>query len=90
MAYARIYYVVMNNKREVPLEEFKFHYHLGNAVESSDKYFMAHDLEEASEMFEYACSKRRLHPHITKVEKWNRWKRDWESIDSFPTCPSLN
>ena len=50
----------MKKEREVPLEEFKFHYHLGNSVGSSDKYFMAHDLDEASEMFEYACVKR--HP----------------------------
>ena len=47
----------MKKEREIPLEEFKFHYHLGNSVGSSDKYFMAHDLDEASEMFEYACTK---------------------------------
>jgi hypothetical protein len=51
---------------------------------------MAHDLDEASEMFEYACTKRHLHAHLTKVEKWNRWKRNWETIDPFPSCPSLN
>ena len=32
---------------------------------------MAHDLDEASEMFEYACTKG-THPHLTKVEMWNR------------------
>mgnify|MGYP001195307179 FL=1 len=90
MDHLRVSLNVMTKKRDIPLEEFKFHYHLGNSVGSSDKYFMAHDLKEASEMFEYACSKRHLHPHITKVEKWNRWKRDWESIDPFPNCPSHN
>ena len=90
MEYLRVNLLMMTKKRDIPLEEFKFHYHLGNSVGSSDKYFMAHDLKEASEMFEYACSKRHLHPHITKVEKWNRWKRDWESIDPFPNCPSHN
>ena len=77
-------------KERVQLEEFKFHYHLGNSVGSSDKYFMAHDLDEASEMFEYACTKRHLHPHLTKVERWNRWKKDWESIEPLPSCPTLN
>ena len=80
----------MRNDREAPLEEFKFHYHLENSVGPSDKYFMAHDLDEASEMFEYACTKRHLHAHLTKVEKWNRWKRNWETIDPLPSCPSLN
>lgn len=82
--------LLMKKNREEPLEEFKFHYHLGNSVESSDKYFMAHDLDEASEMFTYACSKRHLDPHLTKVEKWNRWKRDWENIEPLPSCPTLN
>ena len=59
----------MMKKKESPLEEFKFHYHLGNSIGSSDKYFMAHDLDEASEMFVYACSKRHLHPHLTKSGK---------------------
>ena len=85
-----VYLNVMRKEREVPLEEFKFHYHLGNSVGSSDKYFMAHDLDEASEMFEYACTKRHLYPHITKVEKWNRWKRDWETVEPLPPCPTLN
>ena len=50
---------------------------------------MAHDLDEASEMFEYACTKRHLHPHLTKVEKmWNRWKRDWESIEPLSILPN--
>ena len=48
----------MKKESEVSLEEFKFHYHLGNSAGSSDKYFMARDFEEASEMFEYACTKK--------------------------------
>ena len=75
-------------EREVPLEEFKFHYHLGNSEPL--KYFMAYDLDEASEMFEYACTKKHLHPHLTRVEKWNRWKRDWETVEPLPPCPTLN
>ena len=82
--------IMIKKESEAPLEEFKFHYHLGNSVGSSDKYFMAHDLDEASEMFTYACSKRHLDPHLTKVEKWNRWKRDWENIEPLPSCPTLN
>ena len=45
----------MKPEREPDLEEFKFRYHLNDAVGSSDKYFLAHDLKEAKEMFEYAC-----------------------------------
>ena len=41
---------------------------------------MAHDFSEAKEMFEYACCKRHLHPHLDKVEKWNRWKDSWERV----------
>ena len=47
-------------ERETPLDEFKFHYEIGNSIGTSDKYFLAHDLDEASEMFEYACTKRKL------------------------------
>ena len=82
--------IYMKKSKEAPLEEFKFHYHLGNSIGSSDKYFMAHDLDEASEMFVYACSKRHIEPQITRVEKWNRWKSDWETIEPLPSCPSLN
>lgn len=70
----------MKSKRENDLNEFKFHYHLDNAVGSSDKYFLAHDLDEAIEMFDYACCKRHLHLHLDKVEKWNRWKSSWEKV----------
>jgi hypothetical protein len=31
-----------------------------------------------------------LDPHLTRVEKWNRWKRDWENIEPLPSCPTLN
>jgi hypothetical protein len=48
----------------------------------SDKYFMAQNFVEAKEMFEYACCKRHLHPHLDGVEKWNRWKSIWEKIDT--------
>ena len=52
-----------------------------NSIGTSDKYFLAHDLDEASEMFEYACTKRKLDAHVTRVEKWNRWKSTWEKLD---------
>ena len=74
----------MKVNREPPLEEFKFHYRFRGSVGASDKYFMAHDLNEASEMFEYACEKRNLDPQLTKIEKWNRWKRSWETIEHSP------
>ena len=70
----------MKAKKEPDLEEFKFHYHFDNTVGFSDKYFMAHDFNEAKEMFEYACIKRHLHPHLDRVEKWNRWKDSWEKV----------
>ena len=70
----------MKPEREPDLEEFKFRYHLNDAVGSSDKYFLAHVLKEAKEMFEYACCKRHLDLHLDKVEKWNRWKSSWEKI----------
>ena len=76
----------MKPARDNDLVEFKFHYHLNNTVGSSDKYFMAHNLDEARQMFEYACCKRHLHLHLDRVEKWNRWKSSWEKIslpDSF-------
>ena len=80
----------MKEKREKPVQEYKFHYHLGDAVGSSDKYFMAHDLEEAKEMFEYSCQKRSLQPEVTKVEQWNRWNSTWEVIEGKPADPSRN
>ena len=80
----------MKNDREKPVQEYKFHDHSGDAVGSSDKYFLAHDLEEAKEMFEDSCEKRALHPEVTKVEQWNRWNSTWEVIDSDVADPSRN
>ena len=81
---------VMKKETEEPIQEYKFHYHLNNSVGSSDKYFMAHDLSEAKEMFEYSCEKRHLQPEVTKIEQWNRWNASWEVIDSSVSDPSRN
>ena len=70
----------MKTNREPDLEEFKFHYHFEDTVGFSDKYFMAHNLDEAKEMFEHACCKRHLNPHLDGVEQWNRWRSSWEEI----------
>lgn len=80
----------MKPEREPDLEEFKFRYHLNDAVGSSDKYFLAHDLKEAKEMFEYACCKRQLKPQLDSVEKWNRWKDSWEKVNFSDSDSSLN
>jgi hypothetical protein len=80
----------MKPNREPNLVEFKFHYHFDNTVGFSDKYFMAQNFVEAKEMFEYACCKRHLHPHLDGVEKWNRWKSIWEKIDTTKSENSLN
>ena len=74
-------FILMKKDRETPLDEFKFHYEISNSIGASDKYFMARDLDEASEMFEHACMKRELDVHITYVEKWNRWKSSWEKLE---------
>ena len=71
----------MRNEREAPLEEFKFHYHLENSVGPSDKYFMAHDLDEAVNMFEYVCHKRKLETEVAEIMRWNKWSSKWESYD---------
>jgi hypothetical protein len=73
----------MKPKRDPDLKEFRFHYHLDNSLGFSDKYFMAQNFDEAKEMFEYACCKRHLHPHLDKVEKWNRWKASWEKVSNL-------
>ena len=57
----------MKKNEEPDLKEFRFHYHYNNSVECSDKYFMALDYDEAKQMFEYACCKRHLHPHLDKL-----------------------
>ena len=80
----------MKKDREEPMQEYKFHYHLGDAVGSSDKYFMAHDIDKAKEMFEYSFEKRTVQPEVTKVEQWNRWKASWEVIDFAVADPSRN
>ena len=51
------------------LFEFRFHYHFEDSVGFSDKYFLAHDLREAKEMFDYACGKRNLPVLVDKIEK---------------------
>ena len=75
----------MKNK-ETELFEYKFHYHLGDDLGAADKYFLAHDRNEASEMFCYACNKKRLNLHDVNISKWNRWKGTWEVLNSSPTC----
>jgi len=77
------YNTYMKPKRDPDLKEFRFHYHLDNSLGFSDKYFMAQNFDEAKEMFEYACCKRHLHPHLDKVEKWNRWKASWEKVSNL-------
>ena len=75
----------MKQKREEKLDEFKFNYQLDDRVQTSDKYFMAHNLDEAVKMFEYVCEKRRLNAHVTKIEKWNRWNNTRRSVRDNPT-----
>jgi hypothetical protein len=62
------------------LSEFRFHYHFQDSIGFSDKYFLAHDVTEAKEMFDYACSKRATPALLDKVEKWNRWADRWETL----------
>ena len=77
---------VKKKHTEPPMEEFKFHYRNSDSIESSDKYFMARDLEEAISMFDYACNKRHLHTEVTEVYKWNRWLSKWEKYDLSEYC----
>jgi len=72
------------------LFEFRFHYHIDGSAGFSDKYFLAHDVTEAKEMFEYACSKRATPALLDRVEKWNRWADRWEDIDLGSRDPYLN
>ena len=76
--------MTLNRRKKDDLFEYKFHYHLDDDFGSADKYFVAHDRNEASEMFGYACEKRRLHPTGLHVSKWNRWKGKWERLNGFP------
>ena len=72
----------MKNKQTEPiLQEFKFHYRNSDSVALSDKYFMAHDLNEAISMFDYVCNKRHLDTEVTEIYKWNRWLSKWEKYD---------
>jgi hypothetical protein len=72
------------------LFEFRFHYHIDGSAGFSDKYFLAHDVAEAKEMFDYACSKRATPALLDRVEKWNRWADRWEDIDLGSRDPYLN
>ncbi len=72
------------------LFEYRFHYHFENSIGFSDRYFLARDYNEALQMFQYACNKRRLAPELDKVEMWNRWAERWENVDILRTDPSLN
>ena len=72
------------------LFEFRFHYHFQDSIGFSDKYFLAHDVKEAKEMFDYACSKRATPALLDKVEKWNRWADRWETLNIPNTDPSRN
>ena len=55
-------YITLVKKKhaEEALIEFKFHYRNSDSIGLSDKYFMAHDLDEAIGMFDYVCDKRHL------------------------------
>jgi hypothetical protein len=66
--------------------KYKFNYHLGDDLGSADKYFLAHDRNEASDMFCYACKKKRLDLHDVDISRWNRWKSAWEVLNSSPSC----
>ncbi|MBU62203.1 MAG: hypothetical protein CMI26_06840 [Opitutae bacterium] len=75
----------MKNK-DSELFEYKFHYHLGDDLGSADKYFLAHDRNEASDMFSYACKKKRLNLHDVHISRWNRWEGSWEALKITPSC----
>ena len=72
---------VKKKHTEPVLEEFKFHYRNSDSIGLSDKYFMAHDLDEAIGMFDYVCNKRHLDTEVTEIYKWNRWLSKWEKYD---------
>jgi len=72
------------------LFEYRFHYHLQDAMGFNDKYFMAHNYDEAREMFSYSCKKREVLPQVDKVEKWNRWAERWEEVSLSTQNPILN
>jgi len=72
------------------LFEYRFHYHLQDSMGFNDKYFMAHNYDEAREMFSYSCKKREVLPQVDKVEKWNRWAERWEEVSLSTQNPILN
>ena len=72
----------MKKEKEPPMDEFRFHYHLGDATESSDKFFIARNFQEASDMFDYACRRKHLQTQVSKVEQWNRWANKWETVEN--------
>ena len=76
--------------KEPELFEYKFHYHLEDDTGAGDKYFLAHDREEAAEMFCYACNKKRLDLHDVNVSKWNRWKGVWEIVKTSSNCGDVS
>lgn len=81
----------MNAKDKEPdLFEYKFRYHVADNNGAGEKYFLAHDRNEATEMFGYACMKGRLHPHAVRVEKWNRWREKWENRSPLPPNAESN
>ena len=78
----------MKKEKEPPMDEFRFHYHLGDATEPSDKYFIARNFQEAKEMFDYACRRKQLQAQIFKVEQWNRWANKWETVEALSGLPA--
>jgi len=80
----------MRIKKRECLDEYRFHFHSGNSIHASDKYFLAHNAHEAREMFEYACSKRHVNADVGRVEKWNRWSNKWEDVTILVIDPLLN
>ena len=77
----------MKKEKDPPLCEFKFHYHFGDETQLWDKYFVAVNLDSATEMFNYSCRRREIKPLVSKVEQWNRWIDKWEIV-SEETVPS--
>ena len=72
------------------LFEYRFHYHFQDSTGFNDKYFMAHNYDEAREMFSYSCKKREVLPQVDRVEKWNRWAERWEEVSLLTKNPLLN
>ena len=78
----------MKKEMEQPVQEYRFHYHFGDSVGSSDKYFMAHDLDESKEMAfyqkpEHDALPRLVDPLRENQENQNRRKPRLSKIYSF-------